>query len=223
MRYRIEGNSLPVAILELDAGDKLISEVGGRTWSRGPIDTDTKAEGGIGRSIGRLFSGESFFMSTYTARGKAEIAFASSFPGRIVAYELKPGESIICQKSAFLAASYGVDLSVFFQRKIGAGFFGGEGFIMQRITGPGIVFVEIDGHCVEYDLQPGEQIVADTGVVAMMESTCQMDIQMVKGLKNMFFGGEGLFDTIVTGPGKVYLQSMTVAGLASLLNIGSSK
>ena len=162
-------------------------------------------------------------MSTYTARGKAEIAFASSFPGRIVAYELKPGESIICQKSAFLAASYGVDLSVFFQRKIGAGFFGGEGFIMQRITGPGIVFVEIDGHCVEYDLQPGEQIVADTGVVAMMESTCQMDIQMVKGLKNMFFGGEGLFDTIVTGPGKVYLQSMTVAGLASLLNIGSSK
>ncbi|MBR3304839.1 MAG: AIM24 family protein [Clostridia bacterium] len=223
MRYRIEGNSLPVAILELDAGDKLISEVGGRTWSRGPIDTETKAEGGIGRSIGRLFSGESFFMSTYTARGKAEIAFASSFPGRIVAYELKPGESIICQKSAFLAASYGVDLSVFFQRKIGAGFFGGEGFIMQRITGPGIVFVEIDGHCVEYDLQPGEQIVADTGVVAMMESTCQMDIQMVKGLKNMFFGGEGLFDTIVTGPGKVYLQSMTVAGLASLLNIGSSK
>ena len=176
MRYRIEGNSLPVAILELDAGDKLISEVGGRTWSRGPIDTETKAEGGIGRSIGRLFSGESFFMSTYTARGKAEIAFASSFPGRIVAYELKPGESIICQKSAFLAASYGVDLSVFFQRKIGAGFFGGEGFIMQRITGPGIVFVEIDGHCVEYDLQPGEQIVADTGVVAMMESTCQMDI-----------------------------------------------
>ena len=159
MRYRIEGNSLPVAILELDAGDKLISEVGGRTWSRGPIDTETKAEGGIGRSIGRLFSGESFFMSTYTARGKAEIAFASSFPGRIVAYELKPGESIICQKSAFLAASYGVDLSVFFQRKIGAGFFGGEGFIMQRIT----------------------------------------------------------------GPGKVYLQSMTVAGLASLLNIGSSK
>ena len=223
MRYRIEGNSLPVAILELDAGDKLISEVGGRTWSRGPIDTETKAEGGIGRSIGRLFSGESFFMSTYTARGKAEIAFASSFPGRIVAYELKPGESIICQKSAFLAASYGVDLSVFFQRKIGAGFFGGEGFIMQRITGPGIVFVEIDGHCVEYDLQPGEQIVADNGVVAMMESTCQMDIQMVKGLKNMFFGGEGLFDTIVTGPGKVYLQSMTVAGLASLLNIGSSK
>ena len=223
MRYRIEGNSLPVAILELDAGDKLISEVGGRTWSRGPIDTETKAEGGIGRSIGRLFSGESFFMSTYTARGKAEIAFASSFPGRIVAYELKPGESIICQKSAFLAASYGVDLSVFFQRKIGAGFFGGEGFIMQRITGPGIVFVEIDGHCVEYDLQPGEQIVADTGVVAMMESTCQMDIQMDKGLKNMFFGGEGLFDTIVTGPGKVYLQSMTVAGLASLLNIGSSK
>ncbi len=223
MRYRIEGNSLPVAILELDAGDKLISEVGGRTWSRGPIDTETKAEGGIGRSIGRLFSGESFFMSTYTARGKAEIAFSSSFPGRIVAYELKPGESIICQKSAFLAASYGVDLSVFFQKKIGAGFFGGEGFIMQRVTGPGIVFIEIDGHCVEYDLQPGEQIIADTGVVAMMESTCQMDIQMVKGLKNMFFGGEGLFDTIVTGPGKVYLQSMTVAGLASLLNIGSSK
>lgn len=214
MRYSIEGGTLPAVIIQLDPGEGLISEAGGRTWSRGPITTEAKAEGGVGKAIGRLFSGESLFMSRYTAQGPAEIAFSSSFPGRIVARTLGPGESIICQKSAFLCASYGVDLAVHFQKKLGTGFFGGEGFIMQRVTGPGIVFLEVDGYCQEYDLAPGERLCCDTGVLAIMDATCQMDVQMVKGVKNAIFGGEGLFDTVVTGPGKVYLQTMTIAKLA---------
>lgn len=217
MKYSIEGGALPVVIVQMDPGETLISEAGARTWSRGPVATESKAEGGVGKSLGRMFTGESLFMSRYTAQGPAEIAFASSFPGRIIARELQHGESIICQKSAFMAATYGVELAVHFQKKLGAGFVGGEGFIMQRITGPGLVFLELDGHCVEYNLAAGEQIVCDTGVLALMDMTCQMDVQMVKGIKNVLFGGEGLFDTIITGPGKVYLQTMTIAQLAKLM------
>ena len=215
MRYTIEGGSLPAVIIQLDAGEKLLSEVGGRTWARGPIRTETKAEGGAGKALGRMFMGESLFMSVYTAEDAAEIAFSSSFPGRIVARELAPGQSIVCQKRAFLCGTYGIELAVHFQKKLGAGLVGGEGFIMQRITGPGLVFLEVDGYCQEYDLQPGEQIVCDTGVLAIMDATCQMDVQMVKGVKNMVLGGEGMFDTVITGPGKVYLQTMTVARLAT--------
>lgn len=217
MNYTIEGGSLPAVIISLNAGETIISEAGGRTWSRGPVVSESKAEGGIGKSIGRMFSGESLFMSKYTAQAPAEIAFSSSFPGRIIARELGPGQSIICQKSAFLCASYGVELAVHFQKKLGAGLAGGEGFIMQRVTGPGIVFLEVDGYCQEYDLMPGEQLICDTGVLAIMDETCQMDIQMVKGVKNMLFGGEGVFDTVITGPGKVYLQTMTIEKLASLI------
>lgn len=217
MRYEIEGGTLPVAILYLDAGETIISEVGGRTWTRGPIELETKAEGGFGKSLGRMFSGESLFMSKYTAKGPAEIAFASSFVGKIVVRELKAGESIICQKSAFMCATAGVELTNHFQKKIGVGFFGGEGFIMQKVTGPGTVFLEIDGHCKEYDLSAGEEIVCDTGVTALMDATCSLDIRIVKGLKNKLFGGEGLIDTVVTGPGKVYLQTMSISKLAGLI------
>jgi uncharacterized protein (TIGR00266 family) len=215
MRYSIEGGSLPAVILNLNPGEAILSEVGGRTWSRGPVLTETKAEGGAGKALGRMFMGESLFMNTYTAQGPSEIAFSSSFPGKIVARELAPGQSIVCQKRAFLCATYGVELAVHFQKKLGAGFVGGEGFIMQRVTGPGLVFLEVDGYCQEYDLQPGEQIVCDTGVLAIMDATCQMDVQMVKGVKNMLLGGEGLFDTVITGPGKVHLQTMTIAKLAN--------
>ena len=218
MRYTIEGDTLPAVLIQLDPGETLLSEAGGRTWSRGPVTVESKAEGGIGKSIGRMFTGESLFMSRYTAQGACEVAFSSSFPGRIVARTLAEGESLICQKSAFLCASYGVDLAVHFQKKLGAGLVGGEGFIMQRITGPGVVFLEIDGYCKEYDLQAGEKLVCDTGVVAIMDSTCQMDVQMVKGVKNMLFGGEGMFDTVITGPGKVYLQTMTISKLAGLMS-----
>ena len=222
MQYRIEGGNLPAVIIQLNPGETIISEAGGRTWSRGPILTETKG-GGVGKAIGRMFSGESMFLSYYTAQGPSEIAFASSFPGRIAVRELAAGESIICQKSSFLCATYGVDLSVHFQKKLGAGLVGGEGFIMQKVTGPGLVFLELDGYCPEYMLAPGEQLVCDTGVVAYMDASCQMNVQMVKGLKNMLFGGEGLFDTIVTGPGRVCLQTMSIAKLAGLLGPFTSK
>ena len=217
MKYSIEGGTLPVVIVQMDPGDTLIAEAGARTWSRGPVVTESKAEGGLGKSLGRMFSGESLFMSKYVAQGPAEIAFASSFPGRIMARVLQPGESIVCQKKAFLAGSYGVELAIHFQRKIGAGLFGGEGFIMQRVTGPGIVFIELDGHSVEYNLAPGEQIICDTGILALMDATCSVDIRTVSGVKNVLFGGEGLFDTVVTGPGKVILQTMTIGQLAKQL------
>jgi len=156
-------------------------------------------------------------MSHYTAQGPAEIAFSSSFPGRIVARVLQPGESVICQKSAFLCATLGVELSVHFQKKLGAGLAGGEGFIMQKVTGPGLVFFEIDGFSPEYDLAPGEQLICDTGVVALMDATCTMDVQLVKGAKNLLLGGEGVVDTVITGPGKVCLQTMSLPKLAKLL------
>lgn len=214
MKYKIIGDSLPALIVELEQGESMLSEAGGRSWSRGPVLTETTSGGGAGKVLGRMISGESLFLSRYTAQGKAEIAFTSSFPGKIVARELKAGESIICQKSAFLCGFGNIDLSIHFRKKISAGLFGGEGFIMEKITGPGIVFLELDGYSPDYDLAPGEKLICDTGVVAIMDATCSMDVQMVKGVKNMFFGGEGLFDTVVTGPGKVYLQTMTIPNLA---------
>lgn len=218
MHYSIEGGNLPALIIKLSPGEMLISEAGARTWSKGQVKTETKAQGGLGKSIGRVFSGESLFMSNYTAQSDCEIAFTSSFPGRIVARVLRPGESIICQKTCFLCATAGVDLSVYFQKKLGAGLVGGEGFIMQKITGPGMVFLEVDGYCQEYDLSPGEQVVCDTGVLAIMDSTCTMDVQTVSSVKNAIFGGEGFFDTVITGPGKVWLQTMTAPKIAKYLS-----
>ena len=217
MQYRIEGGSLPVVLVRLTAGEQLISQAGGRTWSRGPVQTETKAEGGAGGALGRLFTGESLFMSRYTARGDAEIAFASTFPGSIVARQLAAGESIVCQKRAFLAATLGVKLSVFFQKRLGVGLVGGEGFLMQRVTGPGTAFFEIDGYAAEYTLAPGEQIVCDTGALALMDATCSVDVRLVNSVKGMIFGGEGIFDTVITGPGKVTLQTMSAAQLAQIL------
>lgn len=217
MKYFIEGGDLPYVKVLLEPGEAMISEAGGRTWAKGDYVTETTSEGGMGKALGRMFAGESLFLSKYTAQGQVEMAFASSFPGSIMAVELAPGQSIIAQKSAFLCATYGVDLAIHFQKRAGAGFFGGEGFIMQRITGPGLVFFEIDGNVVNYNLQAGERLVCDTGVLALMDPSCTMDIQMVKGVKNVFFGGEGLFDTTVTGPGRVVLQSMTKSGLAKML------
>ena len=217
MQYSIEGGSLPAVIISLNAGEKIISEVGGRTWSRGDVTTETTSNGGAGKALGRMLTGESLFMSTYTANGPCEVAFTSSFPGRIVARELGPGESVIAQKSAFLCASYGTQLSVYVNKGVGKGLFGGEGFLMQKITGPGIAFFEIDGYCKEYDLAPGEKLVCDTGVMALMDESVTMEIQTVKGLKNKMFGGEGLFDTVLIGPGKVSIQTMRAKNVANLL------
>ena len=145
------------------------------------------------------------------------IAFASCFPGSIRAFEIAPGQEMIFQKSAFLAGEVGIEMSVFFNKKLGTGFFGGEGFIMQKISGQGTVFAEFDGHVVEYELAPGQQIVVDTGHLAAMTASCQMDIRSVPGVKNMLFGGEGIFNTIITGPGRVWLQTMPISNVAGVL------
>ncbi len=174
--------------------------------------------GGIGKVFGRMFSGETLFQNRYTAKGgQGMIAFASSFPGSIRAVEITPDRPVVVQKSAFLAAETGVELSVFFQKKIGAGLFGGEGFIMQKLSGRGTALLEIDGAAMEYDLQPGERMVIDTGYLAMMDASCSIDIQTVKGVKNVIFGGESLFNTIVTGPGRIVLQTMPMSHFAGAI------
>ena len=219
MRYTIEGEPLPVVICDLEAGDTMITESGAMSWMTPNMKMETTSGGGIGKMFSRAFSGESIFLNRYTAQGGAgTIAFASSFPGSIRAFEIGPGQEIIAQKSAFLAGTSGVDLSVHFQKRLGSGFFGGEGFIMQKLSGNGLAFLEFDGYVKEYELQPGQQMVIDTGYLAAMTGSCQMEIKTVPGIKNMFFGGEGLFNTVITGPGKIWLQSMPIAQVANVLS-----
>ena len=219
MKYTIEGEPLPVVICELEAGDTMITESGAMSWMTPNMVMETTSGGGIGKMFGRAFSGESIFLNRYTAQGGAgTIAFASSFPGSIRAFEIGPGQEIIAQKSAFLAGTSGVDLSVHFQKRLGSGFFGGEGFIMQKLSGNGLAFLEFDGYVKEYELQPGQQMVIDTGYLAAMTGSCQMEIKTVPGIKNMLFGGEGLFNTVITGPGKIWLQSMPIAQVANVLS-----
>ena len=219
MRYTIEGEPLPVVICDLEAGDTMITESGAMSWMTPNMKMETTSGGGIGKMFSRAFSGESIFLNRYTAQGGAgTIAFASSFPGSIRAFEIGPGQEIIAQKSAFLAGTSGVDLSVHFQKRLGSGFFGGEGFIMQKLSGNGLAFLEFDGYVKEYELQPGQQMVIDTGYLATMTGSCQMEIKTVPGIKNMFFGGEGLFNTVITGPGKIWLQSMPIAQVANVLS-----
>ena len=217
MKYQIYGEPMPVVICNMDPGETLICESGAMSWMSPNMQMETLG-GGAGKMLGRMFSGESLFQNRYTAKGgPGLIAVGSSFPGSIRAIQVDPAHPIVSQKRAFLAAEPGVELSVFFQKKMGAGFFGGEGFIMQQMSGSGLVFLEIDGSAVEYDLGPGEQIVADTGYVAMMDATCRMEVQAVKGIKNVLLGGEGLFNTVVTGPGHVVLQTMPLTGFAGAI------
>ena len=215
MRYENKGETLPVVICYLDGGEKMITERGSMSWMSPNMKMETSTNGGIGKAFGRLFSGDSIFQNNYTAMGGSGIiAFASSFPGQIIPYEIGPGRELVVQKSGFLASEAGVNLSVFFQKKLGSGFFGGEGFIMQKLSGQGTAFLEFDGHVVEYDLQPGQQIVVDTGYLAAMEATCSIDIRTVPGVKNMVFGGEGIFNTVVSGPGHIWLQTMPISNVA---------
>ena len=218
MKYEIKGDSLPVVICELENGEKMITESGAMSWMSPNMKMETSSNGGVGKVFGRMVSGEKMFQNIYTAtNGMGTIAFASSFPGSIRAFEISPGNELIVQKSGFLASEVGVNLSVFFQKKIGSGLFGGEGFVMQKLSGNGIAFVEIDGSTIEYDLQAGQQIVIDTGYLAAMSSTCSMEIQTIPGIKNVLFGGEGMFNTVVTGPGKVILQTLPISNVAAAL------
>ncbi len=218
MEYQIKGDTLPVVICHLEAGEKMITEGGAMSWMSPNMLMETTTNGGIGKAFGRMFSGEKIFQNVYTSQGgKGLIAFASSFPGSIKAFQISPGNEMIFQKSAFLAAEAGIELSIHFHKKLGSGLFGGEGFILQRVSGYGTVFAEFDGHLVEYELQPGQQIVVDTGQLAALTPSCQMDIQAVKGVKNMVFGGEGIFNTLITGPGRVWLQTMPISNVAGVL------
>lgn len=216
MKYKIVGEPLPVVICDVDAGEALFTESGSMSWMSPNMKMETTSRGGVGKALGRMFAGERMFLNRYTAMGgPGQIAFASSFPGSIKVFDITPDRPMIVQKRGFLASEQGVEMSVFFQKRLGAGFFGGEGFIMQRLTGNGIAFVEIDGHCCEYMLAPGQSMIVDTGYLAAMDATCTMDIVSVPGVKNALFGGEGLFNTVVTGPGRVYLQTMPISKIAS--------
>lgn len=221
MKYNIVGDQLPVVICNLESGERIISESGAMSWMSPNMEMDT-ISGSVGKALGRLFSGESLFLNRYTANGNGQIAFSSSFPGSIKAFNIEPGREIIVQKSGFLASEESVQLSTFFQKRFATGFFGGEGFILQKLSGNGIAFVEIDGYACEYNLAPGQSIVVSTGNLAAMDATCHMDIQTVKGAKNMFFGGEGFFNTVITGPGRIILQSMPRYIMAQSLGVGTS-
>ena len=219
IKYEIEGGSLPVVICYPEAGQTLCTERGSMSWMSPNMEMQTNTGGGLKKALGRLFSGDSIFLNEYSPRsGTGMIAFASSFPGSIIPYQVTPGNGIIVQKKGFLAMEKGLNLSVYLQERIGAGFFGGVGFIMQKITGNGMVFLEIDGHCKEYELGAYDSLIVDTGYVAAMSESCTMDIQSVKGVKNVLFGGEGLFHTRITGPGKVYIQTMPIVHTAAVLS-----
>ncbi len=216
MKYEIIGGNLPAVICKLTKGEKIICEGGGMSWMDNVFTMETSG-GGLKKMFGKAFSGESMFTNTYTANADGEIAFASSFPGDILAVELGGGKSIVAQKKAFLASEGGVNMSVFFQRKLSGGFFGGEGFIMEKFSGNGIVFLEVDGSIKEYTLAPGEKKVMETGHLVMMDDTCSLNVERIKGVKNMLLGGEGLFNTVVTGPGKIVIQTMPISKTAELI------
>lgn len=209
MRYQVLGDTMPAVEVRFDvAGESMYTQSGGMAWMSEGITMDSNMRGGLGKSIGRMFSGESLFMATYKAeKPDAMIAFASTVAGEILPIDIGTSGPMICQKGAFLCAQESVNLNVKFTKKLSAGFFGGEGFILQGISGSGMVFLEIDGNKIEKNLAPGEVIKVDTGNVVAFEESVKYEVETVKGLKNIFFGGEGLFLTKLTGPGKVILQT----------------
>lgn len=216
MRYEVKGTPFPVVVCYLDNQESMISEGGSMAWMSPNMHMETTSNGGVGKMIGRAFSGEKMFQNIYTAMGgNGMIAFASSFPGEIRAVNIQPGHELVVTKSGFLASEQSVDMSVFFQKKLGVGIFGGEGFIMQRLSGSGMAFLEIDGTAIDYDLAPGQQIIVDTGYVICMDATCSIDVKTVPGVKNMLFGGEGIFNTVVTGPGRVTIQTQPISNVAA--------
>jgi len=219
MEYEIIGTTMQAVILELDPGEAVYSESGGMAWMSSNIEMRTSGRGGgLGGVLKRAVSGESLFLVEYTSQnGKGKVAFAASFPGRIVPIRLEQGQQMICQKTAFLCAEKTVSLDIHFRRRLGAGIFGGEGFIMQKLTGPGVAFVTLDGEIFEYDLAPNEVMRVDTGHVAMYEPTVAFDVEMVRGFSNIFFGGEGLFLATLRGPGRIWLQTMPTSNLARAL------
>lgn len=216
MRYEIIGDTMPAVEVTFDApGESMYTQSGGMAWMTEDVSMATNTKGGLMKGIGRMFAGESLFMATYTAeRAGASIAFASTVAGRVLPLDVTATGGMICQKGAFLCAEEGVNLNITFSKKISAGLFGGEGFILQDLSGRGMAFLEVDGDMVEKELQPGEVIKVDTGNVVAFDRSVRYEIETVKGLGNIFFGGEGLFLTKLVGPGRVILQTQNIAEFA---------
>lgn len=215
MEFEILGGQLPYVVCKMKTGEKMVSESGGLHWKTPGVGMETSMKGGLLGGLTRSLQGESAFLNIFTSsKDNDEIAFSSSFPGQIVHFKLEAGQYIIAQKGAFLAGSDSVKLSMHFKKKLGVGLFGGEGFILNKIEGPGDVFLEIDGALAERNLAAGETLLVDTGHVGLFESSVQHDVEMMKGFKNMFFGGEGLFLAKLTGPGKVWIQSLSAGDIA---------
>ncbi len=216
MNYEILGKTVPVVEVTLNKGESMYSQTGGMSWQSEGITMKTNAKGGLLKSLGRMFSGESIFMNTYTAENDgAKIAFATTVPGDIIALDMaKHKGGFIFQKGAFLCAEPSVNVKVSFTKKFSAGFFGGEGFILQQAEGMGKLFLEVDGDPIVKKLAPGEVLKVDTGNVVGFEPTVKYEIEMIKGFGNIFLGGEGLFLTKLTGPGKVIIQSQNFGDFA---------
>ena len=217
MNYEIKYEPFPVLVMNLNNGEEVQGQSGAMSWMSPNMEMQTSTGGGIGKLFGRVFSGEHAFVNKYIAHGSGFIAFSSDFVGKILAIEVKPGQDLVVQKSGYLASFGDIQQSVFFQKKLGVAFFGGEGFIMQRFSGSGIVFFEIDGYCEERQLGPGEQLILSTGYLAAMDANCKMDVQTVKGAMNVLFGSESMFNTVVTGPGKIYIQTKPISQVAAAL------
>ena len=215
MRYEIIGKTVPAVEFTLNRGESIYSQRGGMTWQTDGINMKTNARGGVMKSLGRMFTGESIFMNTYTANvDGAKVAYATTLPGDIVSINVGENNGFTVQKSSFLCAEPGVDMSIAFTKKFSAGLFGGEGFVLQKAKGNGMLFLEVDGDPVERILAPGEVLKVDTGNVVGFESTVSYEIETVKGLGNIFLGGEGLFLTKLVGPGRVIIQSQNFGDFA---------
>ena len=216
MKYRIAGTTMQALDVLLFQGEAMVTEVGGMSWMKGNIDMKTNMPGGLFGGLARAAMGESIFLTTYTCLSpQAEITFTPEAPGSIVPIELVEGQSIIAQRDAFMCGQQSVTIAIHFRKRLGVGLFGGEGFILQRITGPGMAFFEVDGEVVMIELQANEAMRVDPGHIALFEPTVSCDIEMLKGVSNILFGGEGLFLATMTGPGKVWLQTMPLNNLIS--------
>jgi uncharacterized protein (TIGR00266 family) len=216
MKFHILGTIQQVLITELQPNQVVFSDTGAMSWMTAAINMSTNTGGGLGGMFKRAVSGGSAFLIDFAAvGGPGQVAFSTDFPGKILPIELEPGRSVIMHKHAFLCAEKSVKLDVFFNRKLGAGMFGGEGFVLQKLTGPGITYAELDGDAVEYHLQPNQVLKVEPGHVAMFEDTVSFDIEMIKGVTNILFGGEGLFLATLRGPGRIWLHSMTESKIAS--------
>jgi len=219
MEYKIHGTVMQTLDVQLRKGEAIYTESGGMAWMRGDISMETSTRGGIMAGVGRMLSGDSLFMTNYTCQSsEGLVVFTPEVPGKILAMTLASGETLICQKDSFMCAQDSVKLEMHFRKKLGAGLFGGEGFILQKITGPGIAFIEIPGEVREYALTAGDEMKVDPGHIAMFEPSVNYDITRVKGLKNIFFSGEGLFLANLKGPGKIWLQSLPLSNLAAKLS-----